>query len=154
MSLPSQTRWPEELSRAQLRRHDLAEAMTALEKAIAGPASVAGWLDRVEASLGNLRGALDAHIEEVEGPQGLLDEIVAVDPRLTPYVEDLRKDHIDLLGAWVRAEATARAVRGGFALPSKIRRRVTTLLGRLTLHRQAGADLVYEAHSVDIAAAD
>jgi hypothetical protein len=154
MSLPIQTRWPEELSRAQLRRHDLAEAMTALEKAIAGPASVAGWLDRVEASLGNLRGALDAHIKEVEGPQGLLEEIVAVDPRLAPYVEDLRKDHIDLLGAWVRAEATVRAVRGGFALPSKIRRRVTTLLGRLTLHRQAGADLVYEAHSVDIAAAD
>jgi hypothetical protein len=154
MSLPNQARWPEELSRAQLRRHDLAEAMTALEDAIAGPASVAGWLNRVEASLGDLRAALDAHIEEVEGPHGLLAEIVSADPRLAPYTEDLRKDHIELLGAWVRAETTARAVRGGLALPSKVRRRVTTLLGRLTLHRQAGADLVYEAHSVDIAAVD
>jgi hypothetical protein len=154
MSLPHTTHWPDQLTRANIRRQDLAEAMTALEEAIAGPASITGWLDRVEASLGHLRGALDARIEEVEAPDGLLAEIVAVDPRLAPYAEDLRKDHIDLLGAWVRAEATARAVRGGLALPSKVRRRVTTLLGRLTLHRQAGADLVYEAHSVDIAAVD
>jgi hypothetical protein len=154
MSLPIQTRWPEELSRAHLRRLDLAEAMTILEEVISSPASVAGWLARVEASLGGLRAALDAHIVEVEGPQGLLAEIVTVDPRLAPYAEDLRRDHIDLLGAWVRAEATARAARAGAATASKVRRRVTNLLGRLTLHRQAGADLVYEAHSVDIAALD
>jgi hypothetical protein len=132
----------------------MAEAMTALEEVISGPASRAGWLDRVEASLGDLRNALDGHIEEVEAPVGLLAEIVAVDPRLAPYAEDLRKDHIDLLGAWVRSEATVRAARNDAATTSMVRRRVTTLLGRLTLHRQAGADLVYEAHSVDIAAVD
>jgi hypothetical protein len=154
MSLPHTTKWPDQLTRANIRRHDLAEAMTALEEVIAGPASVDGWLDRTEESLGDLRRALDAHIEEVEGPDGLLAEIVTVDPRLAPYAEDLRKDHIDLLGAWVRAEATVRAARNDAATPSMIRRRVTTLLGRLTLHRQAGADLVYEAHSVDIAAVD
>jgi hypothetical protein len=29
-----------------------------------------------------------------------------------------------------------------------------TVLGRLSLHRQRGADLVYEAYNVDIAAGD
>jgi hypothetical protein len=154
MSLPNPTHWPEQLTRATIRRQDLAEAMTALEEVIAGPASVADWLDRTEASLGDLRRALDGHIEEVEAPQGLLAEIVAVDPRLAPYAGDLRTDHIDLLGAWARAEATVRAARDGAATSAMVRRRATTLLGRLTLHRQAGADLVYEAHSVDIAAVD
>jgi hypothetical protein len=154
MSLPNPTRWPEQLSRANLRRHDLAEAMTDLEEVSSGPASVSDWLDRVEASLGEVRLALDAHIAEVEAPQGLLAEIVSVDPRLAPYAEDLRKDHVALLGAWVRAEATVRAARLETASIAMVRRRVVTLLGRLTLHRQAGADLVFEAHSVDIAAID
>jgi hypothetical protein len=37
---------------------------------------------------------------------------------------------------------------------SSVRRQVTTLLGRLTLHRQAGADLVFDAYNVDIGAMD
>jgi hypothetical protein len=137
-----------------LRRHDLAEAMAALEEVTSGPASMPDWLDRTEASLDALRQALDAHIDEVEGSDGLLAEIVSADPRLAPYAEDLRKDHIELLGSWVRAEATVRGARNGTATLALVRRRVIALLGRLSQHRQAGADLVYEAHNVDIAALD
>ena len=154
MSVPSALQSSEQLSRASHLRHDLAEAMTALEEVIAGPASVDDWLDRTEARLGDVRKALDSHIEEVEGSHGLLAEIVAVSPRLAPYTEDLRQEHLELLGAWLRAEATVRLALDSNATVSSVRRQVTTLLGRLTLHRQAGADLVFEAYNVDIGALD
>lgn len=146
---------PQLLARAMSRRRLLVDTMSHLEMVVAGPASAEGWLDRVEAGLAELRAALDAHIEEVEGPDGLLADIVAVAPRLSPYTEDLRREHIALLGAWLRAEAAVRAARGDWPVAvSTVRRRVITLIGRLTLHRQAGADLVFDAYNVDIAASD
>ena len=146
---------PSRLSRAQDRRRLLAEEMRHLEKIVAGPASAEDWLDQVETGLSELRQALDAHIAEVEGPDGLLAEIVEVAPRLSGQTDDLREDHMELLGAWLRAEATVRAARGdGTDLRALIRRRVVNLIGRLTLHRQAGSDLVFEAYNVDIAASD
>ncbi|HEU4916085.1 MAG TPA: hypothetical protein VFV13_05925 [Acidimicrobiia bacterium] len=154
MSVPSALQSSEQLSRASHRRHDLAEAMTDLEEVIAGPSSADDWLERTEASLGDVRKALDLHIEEVEGSHGLLAEIVAVAPRLAPSTEDLREDHLALLEAWLRAEAAVRLARGGTTTVSSVRRHVTTLLGRLTRHRQAGADLVFEAYNVDIGALD
>ena len=147
--------WPSRLSRAQDRRRLLAEEMTHLEKIVAGPASAEDWLDRVEIGLSDLRQALDAHITEVEGPDGLLAEIVELAPRLSAQTDELREDHMEILGAWLRTEATVRAARGnGEDLRALIRRRVVNLIGRLTLHRQAGSDLVFEAYNVDIAASD
>jgi hypothetical protein len=61
---------------------------------------------------------------------------------------------MELLGAWLRAEATVREARNERASRSAVRRRVVNLIGRLTLHRQAGSDLVFEAYNVDIAASD
>jgi hypothetical protein len=143
------------LARATSRRRDLGEAMTDLERVVAGPASADGWLDRVGVSLAGLRDALDGHIVEVEGPGGLLAEIVDLAPRLAPNTDDLRQDHVALLGAWLRTEATVRSAAGNQpAAVAAVRRRVTTLLGRLTIHRQAGSDLVFEAYNVDIGAVD
>ena len=155
MTRSNSVAWPSRLSRATTRRRVLAEEMADLEKIVAGPASAKDWLDRVEAGLTELRHALDAHIEEVEGPDGLLAEIVDIAPRLSSQTEDLREDHMALLGAWLRAEATVRAARNdGSDAGAIVRRRVVTLIGRLTRHRQAGSDLVFEAYNVDIAASD
>ena len=89
-----------------------------------------------------------------EDVRPLLTEIVNVAPRLAPCTDDLREEHLALLEAWLRAEAAVRGARQGWATISSVRRQVTTLLGRLTLHRQAGADLVFEAYNVDIGALD
>jgi len=143
------------LSRATDKRRVLAEEMADLEEVLARPASADDWLVRVEGGLADLRLALDAHIEEVEGADGLLAEIVDMAPRLSGQAEDLRHHHMELLGAWLRAEATVRAAREeGPAARALVRRRVVALIGRLTRHRQAGSDLVYEAYNVDIAASD
>ncbi|MGH8915648.1 MAG: hypothetical protein ACRDZM_14165 [Acidimicrobiia bacterium] len=143
------------LTRAHARRRALNDAMTQLEKALAGPAAAEGWLDRVEDSLAGLREGLEAHVAEVEGPRGLLAEIVDVAPRLAAATRELEDEHGLLLAACDRAERKLEAIRGSVTPDGvALRRRLTTLLGRVTLHRQRGADLVYEAYNVDIAAAD
>jgi hypothetical protein len=137
------------LARAQARRHGLRGAMIDSEKAVAGPSARQGWLGEVEACLAELRQALDEHIVEVEGPDGLLAEIMESAPRLASKVEILRQEHGQLVTALTRAQEISRAYD-----PLRLRRAVTRLLGRLTLHRQRGSDLVFEAFNVDIGVAD
>jgi hypothetical protein len=38
--------------------------------------------------------------------------------------------------------------------PTLVRRRVTSLLGRLAMHRQLGSELVFDAYNVDIGDGD
>lgn len=134
------------LQLAQVRRFRLREAMLALEDAIGRPAAAGSWAREVEAELVELGAALAAHIDEVESPAGLLEEIVEMATRLSVYVDIIRQEHSELVEAW---EATLGALRDG-AGAQKTRRRVTGLLGRLARHRQRGSDLVYEAYNVDI----
>lgn len=143
-----------QLARATSRRRELAESMAHLEAIDSGPVSAGDWLDRVEVGLADLRLALDAHIEEVEGPDGLLAEIESMAPWLHASTGQLREEHMALLGAWLRTEAAVRAARQDPSKLALVRRKVVTLIGRLTMHRQAGSDLVFEAYNVDIGAAD
>jgi hypothetical protein len=143
------------LARAMTRRSRLRHAMSGSEQAVAGPSSWKGWLGEVHTSLVELRQALDGHILEVEGPDGLFAEIMLSTPRLASEVEALRSEHRELVSAVVRAQETAREVVTDPTHDTlHLRRAVTTLLGRLALHRQRGSDLVFEAYHVDIGAAD
>ena len=143
------------LARARSRRSRLQQAMTESETVLAGPSSWQGWLGEVDASLAELRQALDEHILEVEGPDGLLAEIMESAPRLASEVEILRREHSQLISALDRAKGISRDLAVDRAHdPLCLRRAVTTVLGRLALHRQRGSDLVFEAYSVDIGTAD
>lgn len=136
------------LERARSRRQDLLSAMETLEGALAAPARDHGpWLTGVRAALTELGPALQAHVDEVEGSTGLLPEIRESEPRLSHLVDDLEAEHPSLLDAFVRLNDAAA---GEDPDPRLVRRRAVTLLGRLTMHRQAGADLVYEAYQLDI----
>ncbi len=139
------------LARARARRDDLHEAMVQLETSVAGPAQSDGWTKAVHTSLLTLRGALDAHIREVEVPDGLLAEIAEMAPRLLPDIETIFAEHVELIRAWDRAR---EALEAEGVREAEVRRRVTWLLGRLTIHRQRGSSLVYDAYNVDIGAAD
>lgn len=136
------------LSKARSRRTDLRQAMERLENAVAGPSPAPDqWIGAVEDGLVALRDALDAHISEVEAPDGLLADTLSRAPRLAPSVERLRREHRQLITSWDRA---ALALAEHPADKARVRRRVVSLLGRLAIHRQGGADLVYEAYNVDI----
>ena len=143
------------LARARSRRSRLHQAMSGSESVLAGPSSWQGWLGEVDASLAELRQALDEHTLEVESPDGLLAEIMLSTPRLASEVEALRSEHRDLVSAVIRAQWAARSVATDQTHDTlRLRRAVTTVLGRLALHRQRGSDLVFDAYNVDIGAVD
>src|SRR5690554_2752451 len=93
------------LERARGRRLDLMLAMQGLEKAVASAApDQETWLADVRSTSSDVMAALRAHIDEVEGEDGLLAEIRFDAPRLTHMVEDLEREHQDLLAACDRRE--------------------------------------------------
>jgi hypothetical protein len=143
---------PAHVERARTRRIELHDAMTGLETELARASGSEAWRDNVETALAELGAALDAHIQDVEGVEGLLARVVDEAPQLAGEIAALTKEHQQLSAARYRALATLR--QPGRPDPAVVRRRVTTLLGRLALHRQRGAELVYDAYSVDIGTGD
>lgn len=135
------------LHRARRRRVQLHEAMSALERDAARPTFSDEWLGVLQGSVSDLIDSLEAHTGEVEGDEGLLALIREDSPRLAAEIGEIEGEHVVLADAAARL---LRAVESGDT--ERIRRRVTSLLGRITTHRQRGADLVYEAYSVDIGA--
>jgi len=137
----------------ELRRHraELRESMSALEDALASPATAdqVRWTQRVEAALAEVSGDFRAHVDITEGPKGLHVELVEASPRLAGAVAGLTRDHllirgrIDDLLARVAGPETTAAV-------DDVRAAATALLGRLVRHRQRGSDLVFEAYEFDI----
>jgi hypothetical protein len=128
------------------RRDALRVAMHSLETIVAGPASSPGWRDAVGNALSAIREALDQHIAAVESPDGLLEEILEIAPRLAHLTEEIEADHRDLLRMLERAE---EAIPGD-SDSRTVRRTAMSLLAGLAIHRQRGSDLLYEAYSVDI----
>lgn len=139
----------EALEALRLRRAELRESMTALEQALAAPASgrSTGWVQRVHVALVELCGDLRDHVALTEGPDGLHGAVVAAAPRLTGQVARLSRDHVRLTAAL--DDLTDLAAQPG-ADSAEIRALGTTLLADLARHRQLGSDLVFEAYDVDI----
>lgn len=141
-------------------RRDLNETMVALERTIARASGLPDWTDRVEQALDALIKAVDEHIREVEAVDGLLDQIRHEAPRLSAEISELIKEHEGIVAASRRIENELVSAEGSegahtqILSPARLRRRITALLGRLTMHRQRGSDLVFEAYNVDIAAGD
>lgn len=133
------------LAKAKQRRIELRDAIAKLERSVSMAASGSGWRAAVEDSLAGLRAAIDAHVTEVEGPNGLLAQLVADAPRLSNEVELMKREHARLL---VDTDVILADVADADA--TDIRDRAMSLLRDLVTHRQTGADLVYEAYSTDI----
>ncbi len=129
--------------------------MASLEAVASGPSGVDGWYDAVLGAVDELGAALEDHIVEAEGSEGLLEEVLETAPRLAGEVAIIEAEHGELRDAIDRARQTIRSsLTVASPQPERVRRRVMALLGRLALHRQRGADLVYEAYTVDINAGD
>ncbi len=135
------------LSLAGRAREELSIAASRLERSLASPRTDL-WVKQVEEDLHDLRDALTRHIAITESDDGLLAQIVDDSPRLVPEVDIILAEHSELCEA---VDLAADIVH--MADPERIydiRTTVLDLLGRLYAHRQHGADLVYDAYSVDI----
>ena len=140
---------------ARARRHSLITAMSRLEAVIASPAAAEGWLGAVAVALDEVRLAFEEHVDVTEGSDGLLPEILQIAPRFATEIELIKAEHEGIGEALDVAGLTIDSVLEiGSEDPQPVRGRVVTLLGRLGLHRQRGADLVYDTYNVDIASSD
>lgn len=121
------------------------DAMAEVENAASRAIGAEDWLPTLVHALVDLREALDAHTTEVEGPNGILADLVDRAPRLSAGVDEMRSDH-----ARVARELSATLSEAHDMTPPDLRARALEILGELAEHRMKGADLVYEAFNADI----
>lgn len=147
----------EALSAAGRHRAVLLDAAAGLEFAIASPVDRGvAWRELVDGELHRLRGALADHTNAVESDDGLLADIVHQAPRLSNRVKLMRKDHLEMdarIGEIIHMVG-AVPVDEPEEAGDEIRNATLELLGKLSRHRQKGADLVYRAFNVDIGGLD
>jgi hypothetical protein len=137
----------------ELRRHraELRESMSALEEAMAAPATgdPLRWAQRVHVALVELAGDIREHIDLTEGPNGLYRDLITSSPRLSDAVAGLTREHALLCGQ-VDGLMARVTVPGVVSDVDSVRDLGTVLLGRLVRHRQRGSDLIFEAYEFDI----
>jgi hypothetical protein len=133
------------------RRQDFYDALRELEASIARPSGRPDWLSDVISALTGLGDTLERHIAQVEGANGLFDDIMASTPRLSAEISGLRQEHHTLTTSWQRAWEMANADTDPD--PDILRRRINALLGRLAIHRQRGSELVFDAYNLDVGTA-
>ena len=145
------------LEEARRRRTDLHRALIAVEQTISGPAvgRIREWTDKVAHQLRQLQYALEEHISVTERPGGLYEEIATQAPRLAGKVRRVGAEHPVLRERVSTLLGRFESMPIGDAWPLEdARADVQRLLGRIVQHRQLGADLVWEAYSVDVGSVD
>jgi hypothetical protein len=137
------------------KRQGVRRASAGLGEALARPAAQDPkvWSAQTADCLQVLAEALQVHAHHSEGPEGLLVEIVAAAPRLANQVDRIKRDHQDILIDISALEEETRGNEDAGQIPW-VREQALGILQAIAVHRQRGADLIYEAYSVDIEAGD
>jgi hypothetical protein len=150
-----QKRNREILDAIQVRRDAFYEATLALEQALAAPAGdqPAVWADALRAPVAELQRVLEAHIAGTEGPDGLFAEIRDQAPRLIHATDKLQAEHEPLRAAAAGLATSLDSVSGDGEVEA-VREAGVELIHRLLQHRHRGAELVYDADWLDVAAGD
>lgn len=145
--------WPstESHRRIATRRRDLYEAMRMLEASAARASGLADWMEHIERALSNLESALERHVAEIEAEDGLFADVINRAPHLAAAVDGLRAEHEEMLETCRDALDLASGDR---ATPEQLRSQVLDLLGLVAVHRQTGAELLFDTYNVDLAAGD
>ena len=140
--------------RVRAHRSELRESVAAVGLALDSPIARGGaWRERVRAALAELAHDFADHIALTESPGGIYDRAKHTAPRLSAAVDRLLAEHRDYADA-IRGYLAVLEHGGTMADLPAFREELTTLVGRLVRHRQAGGDLVYEAYEVDLGGSD
>jgi hypothetical protein len=142
------------LEAAARRRRELREALIAFEDALASPIrDREPWRAEVADALDALANAFEDHVTETEAPGGLYEEMGDIAPHLSAKARRLREEHPPITAALVEAGARLGSSIVDDADVEAVRDDLQRVMGRIIRHRQHGADLVWEAYSVDIGSA-
>lgn len=145
----------EVLDAVRVRRDALYDTVITLERALAAPTSgrLDVWCDVVRNRVDNVRSVLQTHVQETESDGGFFDDVREQAPQLLHAAAQLQAEHAPLLTATDDLERSIDAT----AEPDDViavRAAGLDLIHRVLEHRHKGAELVYDAYSVDISAAD
>jgi hypothetical protein len=127
--------------------------MGALEHAVAAPVPgrAAAWHAGVLGAARDVASHWGHHVEATEDRSGLLAEVLTKAPRLAHRIDQLRHEHADIAHEIAQMlDTQPPAADDEDAATAKVRETALDILSRIARHRQLGADLVYEAYSVDI----
>jgi hypothetical protein len=137
------------LAQVRRRRAELRAAMGGLEQALGSPVAGRDWAGSVRHALIQVDADFRMHVEVTEGPRGLYEQVLGDAPRLAGRVRRLTDEHRTL--AVTVGELLAQSEQPADSVDAAgLRRAGTDLLARLARHRQAGADLLYEAYESDV----
>jgi hypothetical protein len=136
--------------RSRQHRRGVRRACIDLEEVLARPIGqeAGNWCRDVAVQVHALVEAFRSHVEQSEGPDGLLPQIVEAEPRLVRAVEVVKREHQVLLDEMSRLESSIGRSRD--VDEPVVRRDSLRLLHDVATHRQRGSDLVYEAYYVDV----
>jgi len=138
------------LERVEPQRGRLGAALRDYELAVMD--TDAGWEERLPGPLGALRTAFGEHVEFTEGPDGLFEEMLHDDTiSVESEIDQLRRDHIVVIAAMDRVDEALASPPSDPEHLREVASGVSRLVGR---HRRTGAQLLYDAYSVDIATGD
>lgn len=113
--------------------------------------SVRGMLEHVRA----LRADLEAHVAQMDGPEGMFHCIAMHAPRLSRQVEQIACEHACLGEDLARLQDRLEAFDGADPADQRaVRLMARRFLDDARLHQSRGDQLVMEAYCTDIAAAD
>jgi hypothetical protein len=143
------------LDAVRVRRDALYDSVMALENALAAPTSGRpdAWCTQLHDRVANVHTVLEAHVHETESDGGFFDDVRDQAPQLLHAVEQVQAQHGPLLAATDDLERQVDAAREAGDVAA-VRAAGLDLIHRVLEHRHRGAELVYDAYSVDISAAD
>jgi len=145
----------EVLDAVRVRRDAMYDTTMALERALASPTTGRpdDWCALVRNRVGNVRSVLETHVAETEADGGFFDDVRERAPQLMHAARQLQAEHAPLLAATDELDrALDAATEAGDV--AAVRAAGLDLIHRILEHRHRGAELVYDAYSVDISAAD
>lgn len=129
---------------------DMERCLTRINELLVLRTGSATWWDSLGRSLDDLSAALERHVEETGGRDGLHRQILEQEPRLAFEVRGLERDHADL-AADVRelralvAESPGRA--GG--VPATLAA-TTEVVARIRGHQRRLSTVLHEAYQRDL----
>ena len=118
---------------------------------VSRPGASPDWRTQLRSVLAHLEAALERHVHEVEGEDGLFEDVIRREPRMASSVNSLKEGHVVLQAACRHA---LDGVQDETVSVDRIRQRVNVVLMRLARHRQKGSEMLYDAYVVDIATGD
>ena len=122
---------------------ELPSAIHGFARMVAMPPSAPDWTTSFTEQLATLREQMRAHVRDTEGPGGTYAKLLRDAPRLAPGVQALVEDHRAILRALDQPPVPLVDVE-------RVRAWALSIVQDVSMHRQRGANLVYEAYLTDL----